>query len=97
MQFNAAEGPIIAAAAGLGIIHTADLLVAEYVSRGELKLILNDFALPGPPVSLVYPSAGHQSPKVRVFSDFAADLLRRWHDVVRGWLNNASTPARGDA
>lgn len=97
MQFNAAEGPIIAAAAGLGIIHTADLLVAEYVSRGELKLILNDFALPGPPVSLVYPSAGHQSPKVRVFSDFAADLLRRWHDVVRGWLNSASTPARGDA
>jgi len=97
MQFNAAEGPIIASAAGLGIIHTADLLVAEYVSRGELKLILNDFALPGPPVSLVYPSAGHQSPKVRVFSDFAADLLRRWHDVVRGWLNNASTPARRDA
>lgn len=96
MQFNAAEGPIIASAAGLGIIHTADLLVAEYVSRGELKLILNDFALPGPPVSLVYPSAGHQSPKVRVFSDFAADLLRRWHDVVRGWLNSASTPARGD-
>jgi hypothetical protein len=44
----------------------------------------------------VYPSAGHQSPKVRVFSDFAADLLRRWHDVVRGWLNSASTPARGD-
>jgi LysR family transcriptional regulator for bpeEF and oprC len=96
MRFNAAEGPIIASAAGLGISHTADLLVAEYVSRGELKLILNDFALPGPPVSLVYPSAGHQSPKVRVFSDFAADLLRRWHDVVRGWLNSASTPARGD-
>jgi len=96
MQFNAAEGPIIASAAGLGITHTADLLVAEYVGRGEFKLILNDFVLPGPPVSLVYPSAGHQSPKVRVFSDFAADLLRRWHDVVRGWLNSASTPARGD-
>jgi LysR family transcriptional regulator for bpeEF and oprC len=97
MQFNAAEGPIIASAAGLGIIHTVDLLVAEYVGRGELKLILNDFVLPGPPLSLVYPSAGHQSPKVRVFSDFAADLLRRWHDVVRGWLTSASTPAPGDA
>jgi LysR family transcriptional regulator, regulator for bpeEF and oprC len=97
MQFNAAEGPIIASVAGLGIIHTVDLLVAEYVGRGELKLILNDFVLPGPPVSLVYPSAGHQSPKVRVFSDFAADLLRRWHDVVRGWLNSASPSARGDA
>jgi len=87
LQFNAAEGPIIAAAAGLGIAHTADLLVAEYVARGELKLILNDYAMPGPQISLVYPSAGHQRPKVRVFSDFAADLLRRWHGVVQRWLD----------
>ena len=90
MQFNAAEGPIIAAAAGLGITHTADLIVAEYVARGELRLILNDYALPGPPVSLVYPSAGHQSPKVRVFSDFAADLLRRWHGIAKQWLQPAA-------
>ncbi|MCM2309760.1 MAG: LysR family transcriptional regulator [Steroidobacteraceae bacterium] len=96
MQFNAAEGPIIAAVAGLGIAHPADLMVAEYLSRGELKLILNDFVLPGPPMSLVYPSAGHQSPKVRVFSDFAADLLRRWHDVVRERLAAAAAlPAPG--
>jgi LysR family transcriptional regulator for bpeEF and oprC len=96
MQFNAAEGPIIGAVAGLGIAHPADLMVAEYLSRGELKLILNDFVLPGPPMSLVYPSAGHQSPKVRVFSDFAADLLRRWHDVVRERLAAAAAlPAPG--
>ena len=86
LQFNAVEGPLIAAAAGLGISHTGDLLVAEYVARGELKLILQDYVLPGPPISLVYPSAGHQSAKVRVFSDFAGDLMRRWSDVVRGWL-----------
>ena len=91
MQFNAAEAPIVAAAAGLGITHTADLLVAEYVARGELQLILEKFTQPGPPVSLVYPSAGHQAAKVRVFSDFAADLMRRWHDVVREWLNPNST------
>jgi LysR family transcriptional regulator for bpeEF and oprC len=97
MQFNSAEAPVIAAAAGLGIARTVDLIVAEYVARGELKLILNDFVLPGPPVSLVYPSAGHQSPKVRVFSDFAADLMRRWHDIVRGWIGVATAPSRGDA
>ena len=96
MQFNAIEGPIISAAAGLGIVHTADLVVAEYVARGELKLILSDYVTPGAPVSLVYPSAGHQSPKVRVFSDFAADLLRRWHDIVRAWLSPAAA-ARTDA
>lgn len=86
MQFNAVEGPLIAAAAGLGITHTADLLVAEYIARGELKLILQEYVFPGPPISLVYPSAGHQSAKVRVFSDFAGDLMRRWSDVVRGWM-----------
>jgi DNA-binding transcriptional LysR family regulator len=76
--FNSAEGPVISAAAGLGIVHTGDLLIAEYVARGELQLVLNDFVTPGPPISLIYPSAGHQSAKVRVFSDFAADLMQRW-------------------
>lgn len=90
MQFNTSEAPVIAAAAGLGITHTADLLVAEYVARDELKLILESYVMPGPPISLVYPSAGHQSAKVRVFSDFAADLMRRWHDIVRGWLQKPS-------
>ena len=86
MQFNSAEAPLVAAAAGLGITHTGDLLVAEYVARGTLKLILEDYVFAGPTMSLVYPSAGHQSAKVRVFSDFASDLMRRWSDVVRSWL-----------
>ena len=90
MLFNAAEAPIIAAAAGLGITHTADLLVAEYIARGELNLILDNYVVPGPPISLVYPSAGHQLAKVRVFSDFAADLLLRWNEVVRRWIKQPS-------
>ncbi len=90
MLFNSVEGPIIAAVAGLGITHTADLIVAEYVGRGELQLILEDFVMPGPPISLVYPSAGHQLAKVRVFSDFAADLLLRWNEEVRRWIKQPS-------
>jgi DNA-binding transcriptional LysR family regulator len=93
MVFNAAEAPVISAAAGMGIIHTADLVVAEYVARGQLQLILEDYILPGPPVSLVYPSAGHQSAKVRVFADFAADLLLRWHERVRPWIHPPRPPA----
>jgi len=93
MTFNAAEAPIIAAAAGLGITHTADMVVAEYIARGDLKLILEDYVLTGPNVSLVYPSAGHQSAKVRVFSDFAADLLRKWQEVMRQWLASPPQPA----
>jgi LysR family transcriptional regulator for bpeEF and oprC len=90
MRFSAAEAPIIAAVAGLGITHTLDLAVAGYVARGELKLVLEDFTMPGPPMSLVYPSSGHQSAKVRVFADFAADLLRKWSDLVRQWQSGTS-------
>ena len=73
-----------------GRVIKADLLVAEYVARGELKLILEDYVVPGPPISLVYPSAGHQLAKVRVFSDFAADLLLRWNEEVRRWIKQPS-------
>jgi LysR family transcriptional regulator for bpeEF and oprC len=90
--FNAIEGPITVAAAGLGIARPADVLAADYIARGELKLILQDYTMPGPVMSLVYPSAGHQSAKVRVFSDFAADLMRRWNEVVAGWLSGVMTP-----
>ena len=98
MLFSAAAGPVVSAAAGLGIAHTADVVVAGYVERGALQLILEDYVVAGPPVSLVYPSAGRTSAKVRVFSDFAAGLLLRWHDEVRRSLQSPprpSTPALG--
>jgi DNA-binding transcriptional LysR family regulator len=88
MLFNTAEAPIIAAAAGLGIVRTADLIVAEYIARGELKFILEDYLVAGPPVSLVFPAGGQQPAKVRVFSDFAADLMRKWNETVRQWLTS---------
>jgi len=92
MLFNSAEAPVIAATAGLGIAHTGDLIIAEYVARGELKLILEDYIMPGPSISLVYPSSGHQAAKVRVFSDFAADLMRKWNETVRRWIGSPPQP-----
>ncbi len=94
MLFNMVEGPIIAATAGLGIAHTGDLLVAEYVARGELKLILQDYVMPGAPISLVYPAGGQQAAKIRVFSDFAADLMAKWNEVVRRWIAAPPAPRR---
>jgi LysR family transcriptional regulator for bpeEF and oprC len=82
LTFNSAQAVLVAAAAGLGITHSTDLLAARHVREGLLKPILTEYSLPGPALSLVYPSAGHQSPKVRVFSDFAADLLRDWGHTV---------------
>ena len=97
MLFNTALGPVVSATGGLGITHTADLLIAEHVARGALKLILEDFIVAGPPISLVYPSGGHQAAKVRVFSDFAADLLLRWHEQVRRRLQGPPAHRHGRA
>jgi hypothetical protein len=57
-------------------------------------LFIEEYIMPGPPISLVYPSAGHQSAKVRVFSDFAADLMLRWNDTVRRWIAQPPAPSR---
>ena len=96
LTFNAVEGPIVAAMEGLGICRNVDLLIAEYVERGTLRLILPAYAQPGPPISLVYPSAGHQSAKVRVFSDFAAELMKGYTDMVRSSLAHMGRAARTD-
>jgi LysR family transcriptional regulator for bpeEF and oprC len=95
MLFNTALGPVVSATGGLGIAHTADLLIAEHVARGRLKMILEDYVVAGPPISLVYPSGGHQAAKVRVFSDFAADLLLGWHEHVRSHLRGPPAHRHG--
>jgi LysR family transcriptional regulator for bpeEF and oprC len=95
MLFNTALGPVVSAAGGLGITHTADLLIAEHVARGSLKLVLEDYIVAGPPIALVYPSGGHQTAKVRVFSDFAADLLLRWAEQVRRRLQGPPAHRHG--
>lgn len=90
---NDPEAPVIAATHGLGIARSSDLVVARAVGRGDVQLILPEFTAPGPTISLVYPSAGHHSLKVRVFSDFAADLLKGFSDMVRGWFSDTPAPA----
>jgi LysR family transcriptional regulator, regulator for bpeEF and oprC len=92
LTFNTVEGPIVAATEGLGICHNVDLLIAEHVERGRLKLILQEYSVPGPPISLVYPSAGHQSAKVRVFSDFAAELMRGYSELAKRSMRAHAPP-----
>ena len=52
------------------------LLVAQYLASGRLRVVLPEWTDEGVPLSIVYPSAGHRSVKVRAFADFAARLLQ---------------------
>ncbi|MEP7244492.1 MAG: LysR family transcriptional regulator [Gammaproteobacteria bacterium] len=82
LAFNNHEAPISVTIRGAGIMQTVDVLVAEGLANGKLTLLLKDWPAEGPPVSIVYPVAQRGSTKVRVFADFAADLLLRMRKRV---------------
>jgi LysR family transcriptional regulator, regulator for bpeEF and oprC len=75
VAFNASEPVISTAIAGGGIMQTSDMLVAKAIVSGQLEIVLRDWTADGAPISIVYPAALRNSPKVRVFADFAAELL----------------------
>ena len=64
--------PSTAAIRGVGIVQTADVLVADALATRKLEIILKDWSAEGTPMSIVYPAAQRGSTKVRVFADFAA-------------------------
>ena len=80
--FNLAEAQLSAALAGTGLAQTIDLLAGEYIARGRLETVLDDYVGEGPPISLVYPAAARGSAKLRVFADFAEGLLLRWRESL---------------
>jgi LysR family transcriptional regulator for bpeEF and oprC len=82
LAFNAHEAPLYAAIRGVGIVQTADVLVAEALGNRKLEIILKDWSGEGAPMSIVYPAAQRGSTKVRVFADFAAELLLKMRKYV---------------
>jgi DNA-binding transcriptional LysR family regulator len=83
LAFNQTESVVAAGLADGGIFQTVDMLVADHLANGRLRTVLPDLTAPGPTMSLVYPQAGRQQAKVRVFADFAEKLLRDWSERVR--------------
>jgi LysR family transcriptional regulator, regulator for bpeEF and oprC len=78
LAFNLPEAVISAGIADGGILQTVDLLVAGAIASGRLRPVLPEYAADGPPISVVHTQASRHSAKVRVFADFAAQLLRDW-------------------
>ena len=89
VAFNTPEPVVSAAIAGTGIVQTMDMLVAGYLAGGKLNLVLADWATEGPTVCVVYPASLRNSPKVRVFADFAAELLLQTRRKVDEFLPSA--------
>jgi len=70
------EAISISALEGQGIVQQLDLLVSDLVAEGRLVELLRDYSCEGPALSVVYPRATQHLAKVRVFAEFAAELMR---------------------
>ena len=63
--------------AGMGIACLPDFIVADDLKAGRLKRILVDFPVEDHDLYIVFPGNRHQSPKVRVFAEMAAQYLHK--------------------
>jgi len=86
IAFNSAEAEIRAAIRGAGLVQAMDLIVAEALALGRLQVVLPDWSAPGKPISVVCRAALRDSPKIRVFAEFAAELLQRYRQRVDALL-----------
>jgi len=87
VAFNSVEAQIMAAIRGAGVVQTMDLVVAEALATGRLEVVLRDWSAPGAPISVVCRSALRDSPKIRVFADFATELLLQYRRRVDALLD----------
>lgn len=73
---NSAEALIACAVAGLGLIQVPAYDVREQLQAGTLVEVLSAWRSEALPISLLYPHRQHLSRRVRLFSDWLADILR---------------------
>ena len=61
---------------GLGLIRIADYLAAPHLHAGRLVQVLEQYAGPAVPLSVIYPQSRHLSSTVRAFAGWIGELLR---------------------
>jgi LysR family transcriptional regulator for bpeEF and oprC len=74
-----------AASAGSGIAYLTDFMAADYITSGQLRVLLPDYIYEGKSVYMLYPPRHSISPRVRVFVDYLRELLPGtpwWHAVL---------------
>jgi DNA-binding transcriptional LysR family regulator len=83
LSFNTVDALTVSALEGQGVVQQLDLLVSSYLSEGRLVEVLREFSCEGPPMSVIYPKATQHLAKVRVFAEFAGDLMRTYEARMR--------------
>ena len=83
LSFNTVDALSVSALEGQGIVQQLDLLVGGHIAEGRLVELLREYSCEGPPLAVVYGRATQHLAKVRVFAEFAADLMRNYEARMR--------------
>lgn len=76
-SFNHPEALVETAIAGGGLIQLYNFLVQPAIARGDLQPVLSVFALPGSPISILYPQKRYVPAKLRVFIEYMDELIAK--------------------
>ncbi|CAM4068062.1 LysR family transcriptional regulator [Bordetella tumulicola] len=110
VSVNDSNAHLALALQGFGLIQTARFIALPHVLAGELIEVMPQYKPQVLPISLLYPQSRQLSPKVRVFSDWVAELFSRCpllrggdgteacHDVRYAELSQSAmrAPRRGE-
>jgi DNA-binding transcriptional LysR family regulator len=77
----------LAARSGYGIAVLALFQVLDDLRSGELVCVLNEFPVPGIPLSLVYPSRRHLAPRTRLVFEFIVEQSRQVQAMLASVLD----------
>jgi DNA-binding transcriptional LysR family regulator len=89
---NDSTSMLTAALAGLGIGRTACFMAAPHVCEGRLQVVLPEWDAGRIPLYVVYPPNRHVSTRLRVFIEWAADLIAKQLDASEALLLRRGPP-----
>jgi LysR family transcriptional regulator, regulator for bpeEF and oprC len=75
MTFNNNDAVVEAGLAGAGLVQLHTYMADPHLRSGALVQVLDDYAVDGPPISVLFPSSRQLSPKVRAFIEFVSETL----------------------
>lgn len=75
---------LAAGLAGMGVLWLSDYMAKEHRERGELVSLFPDWRLDPMPLYIAFPPNRHVSAKLRVFIDWAMELMAQHGPVVSG-------------
>jgi LysR family transcriptional regulator, regulator for bpeEF and oprC len=76
LSFGSNDAIVDAGLSGAGIVQLHSYMAEPHLRSGGMVQLLEDYAVDGPPISVLFASSRHLAPKVRAFIEVVASAVR---------------------